>query len=79
MLEGEILSWSLKLTQLFLPLSAEQSLFDYMESILKRRLTCGEAMYYWLQILAAVDYLHNLEVPIIHKDIKGKNAETTIE
>lgn len=59
--------------------AAEQSLYDYMESILKRRLTCEEAMYYWLQILAAVDYLHNLEVPIIHKDIKGNNAETTIE
>lgn len=57
----------------------EQSLYDYMETVLKRRLTVEEAMFYWLQIVAAVDYLHNLKVPIIHKDIKSKNVLLTAE
>ena len=52
-------------------LSAEQSLFHYMET-LQRRLTVEEAIFYWLQVLDAVNYLHNLPVPVIHKDIKGK-------
>ena len=39
---------------------------------MQRRLSLNEAMFYWLQIVDAVDYLHNLRVPVIHKDIKGK-------
>lgn len=39
---------------------------------MQRRLLVDEALFYWLQILDAVDYLHNLPVPVIHKDIKGK-------
>ena len=50
---------------------AEQSLYHCMEKM-QRRLTLNEAMFYWLQMLDAVDYLHNLPVPVIHKDIKCK-------
>lgn len=59
-------------------LSAEQSLYDYMESMSEGRLDVEKAMFYWLQMLTAVDYLHNLKIPVIHKDIKGKNILTTI-
>ncbi|XP_022808954.1 protein kinase 4-like isoform X2 [Stylophora pistillata] len=57
----------------------EQSLFDYMDSKLKRRLTLLEAMFYAIQILVAVVYLHNLKVPIVHKDIKAKNVVLTAD
>lgn len=56
----------------------EQSLFHCMEKM-QRRLSLNEAMFYWLQILDAVDYLHNLSVPVIHKDIKAKNVLLTAE
>lgn len=46
---------------------------------MKRRLSLNEAMFYWLQILDAVDYLHNLPVPVIHKDIKGKQKRFDVE
>ena len=39
---------------------------------LGRRLFLGEAMFYFNQILHAVDYLHTLPTPVIHKDIKGE-------
>ena len=44
-----------------------------------RRLSLNEAMFYWVQILDAVDYLHNLPVPVIHKDIKGKQKGFDVE
>ena len=46
---------------------------------MQRRLSLNEAMFYWLQILDAVDYLHNLPVPVIHKDIKGKGKCFEVE
>lgn len=46
---------------------------------MQRRLSLNEAMFYWLQILDAVDYLHNLPVPVIHKDIKGKQKGFDVE
>jgi len=56
-----------------------------MEKTLKRRLSVEEAMFVWPQVVYAVDYLHSLKVPVIHKDIKGKlrscgvaHAEVTI-
>ena len=39
---------------------------------LGRRLFLGEAMFYFNQVLHAVDYLHTLPTPVIHKDIKGE-------
>ncbi|KAK2548937.1 Serine/threonine-protein kinase Nek4 [Acropora cervicornis] len=50
----------------------DDSLYNYMENTLKRRLSVAEAMFYWLQIREAVEYLHNRG--IIHKDIKAKNV-----
>ena len=41
---------------------------------LGRRLFLREAMFYFNQVLHAVDYLHNLPTPVIHKDIKGENS-----
>ena len=46
---------------------------------MQRRLSLTEAMFYWVQILDAVDYLHNLPVPVIHKDIKGKQKGFDVE
>lgn len=57
----------------------EQSLYDYMESMSEGRLDVEKAMFYWLQMLTAVDYLHNLKIPVIHKDIKAKNVLLTAE
>lgn len=48
----------------------DESLYNYMEKTLKRRLSVKEAMVYFLQIREAVEHLHKLA--IIHKDIKGK-------
>ncbi|KAL9982084.1 hypothetical protein ACROYT_G010878 [Oculina patagonica] len=56
----------------------EQSLYQHMEAM-QRRLTVDEAMFYWLQIHDAVEYLHNLPEPVIHKDIKAKNVLLTAE
>jgi len=43
-----------------------------MEKRLKRRLSVEEAMFVWPQVVDAVNYLHSLPEPVIHKDIKGK-------
>ncbi|XP_068748716.1 serine/threonine-protein kinase 3-like isoform X2 [Montipora capricornis] len=50
----------------------EESLFNYMKRIPGGRLSVDDALFYWLQVLDGVDYLHNLGV--IHKDIKAKNV-----
>ncbi|XP_015749217.1 PREDICTED: MAP kinase-interacting serine/threonine-protein kinase 2-like, partial [Acropora digitifera] len=50
----------------------DDSLYNYMENTVKRRLSVAEAMFCWLQIREAVEYLHNRG--IIHKDIKAKNV-----
>ena len=63
---------------MFVPHPTEQSLYHFMET-LGRRLTVDEAMFYWLQILDAVEYLHNLKVPLIHKDIKGRRKKKLIK
>ena len=65
------------MTQIFL-FPADLSLYQCMEEM-QRRLSLNEAMFYWLQILDAVDYLHNLPVPVIHKDIKGKEKWFDVE
>ena len=49
----------------------DECLFSRMEK-LGRRLFLGEAMFYFNQVLHAVDYLHTLPTPVIHKDIKGE-------
>lgn len=56
----------------------DECLFSRMEK-LGRRLFLGEAMFYFNQILHAVDYLHTLPTPVIHKDIKAKNVLLTEE
>ncbi|XP_067032718.1 uncharacterized protein [Acropora muricata] len=50
-----------------------KSLFDIMDTR-QKRLSLDEAMYYFLQVVDAVVYLHDLL--IVHKDIKCKNVLT---
>ena len=66
-------SWkALKLVSLVWFFFVEMSLFHYMDEVLKRRLSVGEAMFFWPQVVKGVSYLHSLPTPVIHKDIKGK-------
>ena len=48
----------------------DQSLYDYLRAK-DTFLSPDEAICFWYQVLDAVVYMHNLEVPVIHKDIKG--------
>ena len=66
-----ILLINLVFPKLLVFLFLDECLFSHMEK-LGRRLFLGEAMFYFNQVLHAVDYLHTLPTPVIHKDIKGE-------
>ena len=63
-------SWKVDFSKAVSFTPSDDSLYNYMENTVKQRLSVEEAMFYWLQIREAVEYLHNRR--IIHKDIKGK-------
>ena len=50
----------------------DQSLYDYCFGK-GTFLALDEAMFFWCQVLDAVVYMHNMQVPVIHKDIKGNH------
>lgn len=41
------------------------------------RIELYEAMFYWTQTLSALQFLHHLRIPLIHKDIKAENILLT--
>lgn len=57
----------------------DMSLQTYMDRLRKfgHVLDRYEAMHYWTQVLDAVVHLHNLRIPVIHKDIKSGNVLLT--
>lgn len=43
------------------------------------RIELYEAMFYWTQTLSALQFMHHLHIPVIHKDIKAENILLTIQ
>ena len=56
------------------------TLKDHLRTLVKdgKRLEIHEAMFYWTQTLDALKYLHNLRIPMIHKDVKAENVLLSI-
>ncbi|CAB4027571.1 calmodulin-binding kinase [Paramuricea clavata] len=58
----------------------EMTLKDHLRKLAGsgKRLEIYQAMFYWTQTLDALKHLHNLRIPMIHKDIKAENVLLSI-
>ena len=55
------------------------SLKDYVRALERtgQCMSTNEALYFWIQVLDAVVFLHTLRIPIVHRDIKSNNVLLT--